>query len=225
MEKDTPLFVRRAYNLGLKVASNFEKLSPEVIEYYENNLDKIPPALARGFVIKKPKPEVVLELELPLDFIVRVDRSVKPKYSDLVKKLMHPELEAIGPAEYDLRKDVEEWLNDYQKEDIFEGYKIYDQQKKDNTLIDCFGLTDLLAIQTKGINVFNELYAGKTVFGWKSVAEHQNGYLVAPGLFSDGCGEVVLRWYRLDTYYDSSNPALRFLKLVLGNCVLGSGIL
>lgn len=48
----TPL-LRRAYNLGLKAVPNFEGLPAEVIAYYEQHLDQIPQALARGFVIEQ----------------------------------------------------------------------------------------------------------------------------------------------------------------------------
>lgn len=42
--------IKRAYNLGLKAVSNFETLPDDVIAYYEQHLDQIPRALARGFV-------------------------------------------------------------------------------------------------------------------------------------------------------------------------------
>lgn len=42
--------IKRAYNLGLKAVPNFETLSDDVITYYEQHLDQIPRALARGFV-------------------------------------------------------------------------------------------------------------------------------------------------------------------------------
>lgn len=43
-------FTTRAYDLGLKAVSNFKTLPDDVIEYYEQHLDQIPRALARGFV-------------------------------------------------------------------------------------------------------------------------------------------------------------------------------
>ncbi|MBU6321697.1 MAG: hypothetical protein KGI78_03115 [Patescibacteria group bacterium] len=49
----TPL-LKRAYNLGLKAVPNFEALPAAVIEYYEQHLDLIPQALARGFVVEAP---------------------------------------------------------------------------------------------------------------------------------------------------------------------------
>ncbi|MHB8660882.1 MAG: hypothetical protein ACYC75_03055 [Minisyncoccota bacterium] len=42
--------IKRAYNLGLKAVPNFETLPDDVIVYYEQHLDQIPRALARGFV-------------------------------------------------------------------------------------------------------------------------------------------------------------------------------
>ncbi|MFZ1074863.1 MAG: hypothetical protein WAN50_00605 [Minisyncoccia bacterium] len=42
--------IKRAYNLGLKAVPNFVALSDDVIAYYEQHLDQIPRALARGFV-------------------------------------------------------------------------------------------------------------------------------------------------------------------------------
>jgi hypothetical protein len=47
---DTPL-LRRAYNLGLKAVPNFEVLSPEQIEYYEQHLGELQAAIRRGFVL------------------------------------------------------------------------------------------------------------------------------------------------------------------------------
>ncbi|MBP9749201.1 MAG: hypothetical protein KBD21_00465 [Candidatus Pacebacteria bacterium] len=49
MSHDTP-FVKRAYNLGLKAVPNFCTLTPEQVAYYEQHLDEIPTALARGFI-------------------------------------------------------------------------------------------------------------------------------------------------------------------------------
>jgi len=54
LRKETPMsgtpLIKRAYNLGLKAVPNFETLPDDVIAYYEQHLDQIPRALARGFV-------------------------------------------------------------------------------------------------------------------------------------------------------------------------------
>lgn len=199
--KDTP-FVARAYNLGLKVVPNLVTLSLEQIEYYENNLDQIPAALARGFVII---PEPVL------DFTIRVGRAMRPDYPSWMKKVMHPEMEVMGPAEYDLR-DLDQWLHYKQKGGTVDGNKIYSRLKKDNALVDCLGLADLLAIQAKGITVFRKLYGGKAVYGWKSVVDSQDdGILFVPFLIG-GSGGIILEWCWLGRGWRSLDPALCFRK-------------
>ena len=165
--------------------------------------------LAAEFVLveatkPEPPPEPVL------DFIVRVDRSVKPNYPDWMKKLMNPELELAGPAEYVL-KTVSQWLHDDQKNGSVEGNTIYKQLKKDNALASCLNLQDGLAIQQKGIAVFRKLFAGKAVFLWGSVVRNRNGDLIVPYLLEDGV-KVVLDWNWLGNYFNSLDPALRFSK-------------
>ncbi len=44
--------IKRAYNLGLKAVPNFETLPEAVVAYYEQHLNQIPAALARGFIIE-----------------------------------------------------------------------------------------------------------------------------------------------------------------------------
>lgn len=146
-----------------------------------------------------------------LDFIVRVDRSAKPSYPDLVKKVMHPELEGTGPAEYNLQDEVEQWLVTGQISVNQRGHHIYAQLKKENALKNCLGLLDLLAIQAKDIAVFRALYKGKAVFGWRSVVQDRDGDLFVPYLYDNGDG-VGLSWYWLDYYWNSNYPALRFSK-------------
>ena len=146
-----------------------------------------------------------------LNFTVRVDRSTKPAYPNWVGEVLHTELERTGPAEYDLLTRVEDWLHDDQRTGAVPGTTIYDCLKTDNALADQLGLADLLAIQAKGIAVFRKLFAGKVVFGWKSVVRGHDGDLDVPFLYEHD-DEVVLSWYWLDRGWSSSNPALRFRK-------------
>jgi len=90
-------------------------------------------------VIPEPPPEPVL------DFLVRVDRSVKPSYPDWMKKVMHPELELAGPAEYNLLQGVEEWLHDNQKRGSVEGNTIYKHLQKGDAFATCLNLQDGLS--------------------------------------------------------------------------------
>src|SRR3989344_341240 len=92
-------------------------------------------------------------MDKQIKFLIRVDRSVKPSYTNWFrwfKKLMHPELELTGPAEYDLQTEVEEWLHDDQKSGPVLGQVIYVHLKKNNSPADHPGVVDLWAVQAKG---------------------------------------------------------------------------
>lgn len=155
-------------------------------------------------LVERPKPEPVL------DFLIRVDRSVKPSYPDWMKKMMHPELEATGPAEYDLQTRVEQWLHDDQKNGVVVGDTIYKHLKDTDALASCLNLQDGLVIKEKGIAVFRKLFAGKAVFLWGSVVRGRGG-LNVPCLCESG-GKVVVDWHWLDSNFHSDYPALRFGK-------------
>lgn len=150
-------------------------------------------------------------METKMDFIVRVDRSVKPTYPDWMKKVMHPELELAGPAEYNLQDGVEQWLHDDQKRGSVVGNTIYKHLQKGDNLATCLNLQDGLAIQQKGIAVFCKLFAGKAVFLWGSVVQNRSGHLHVPYLYGIG-DRVGLNWFWLDDYWYSYSPALRFSK-------------
>jgi hypothetical protein len=155
----------------------------------------------------QPKPEPAP----PLDFLIGVDRSVKPSYPDWMKKLLHPKLECSGPAEYTLDIAVEQWLHEGQKRRSVTGNTIYTELKKGDALKTCLNLQGGLAIQAKGIAVFRKLFAGKAVFLWGSVVESQIGFLFVPYLYEYD-GKVVVDWRWLDSSWVSRNPALRFRK-------------
>jgi hypothetical protein len=149
------------------------------------------------------------EAEIQLDPIIFVDRSIRPSYSDWIKEVMHPELESVGPAEYDISA-IEQWLHDGQKNgEYIEGNKIYNHLKKTDTLKTCLGLRDLEEIQKKGIASFRRHFKGKAIFGWAGIVRYRNGGLYVPCLF-EGDGEVVLYWYWTDRAWRDSGPALRF---------------
>lgn len=144
------------------------------------------------------------------DLIIRVDRSLKPNYPDWMEKLMHPELEFAGPAEYSL-DEVDQWLHDDQKCGPVIGYTIYKYLQKGNELATCLNLQDGLAIQQKGIAVSRHLFPGKLigVCLWGSVVQDCRGRLSLPYLFGLG-GEVVLDWDWLVNPWRSKLSALRF---------------
>lgn len=156
-------------------------------------------------VVKQSKPD-----EPQLDFSIHINRSVKPLYPDWMKKVIHPELELTGPAEYNLQ-NLDLWLHDDQKTGTIEGNKIYKKLKGEDVLADCLNLADLLAIQAKGIDVFRKLFAGKAIFAWKSVVQDRCGSLAVPYLVGS-VGKVVVDWDWLGNSWGSRDPALRFRK-------------
>lgn len=146
--------------------------------------------------------------EAPFDTIIRVDRSVRPTYPEWMKDVLHPELEAVGPTEFEIAR-VEQWLHDDQKGGNYvRGQVIYDHLKSYNMLESCFGLRDLEEIQKKGIAFFRKYFESRVVFGWRSVVRNRIGDLLAPYLLESD-GEVVLGWSWLDNRWYGRDPALR----------------
>lgn len=144
-----------------------------------------------------------------IDSVVRVDRLVRPAYPGWMKEVLHTELEKTGSAEYYAVK-LELWLHEGQKNGKWvKGQKIYEHLKENKMLESCLSLSDLLAIQAKGITFFRQHFASKAVFGWKSVVRHRDGSLFVPYLYGDG-KQVVLRWLWLEVGWLGNNPALRF---------------
>jgi len=145
-----------------------------------------------------------------LDTIIRVDRSVRPVYPDLAKVVvMHPELEIVGLAEYDL-SNVELYLHDDQKDGKWmEGTKIYKHLKETDSLKACLGLQDALEIKKKGIEVFRKLFGGKVVCCWKSVVRDHDGNLYVPYVY-DGSDRVVVDWRWLVNDWSDDYPSARF---------------
>jgi hypothetical protein len=142
--------------------------------------------------------------------IIRVDRSTPITYPDWVEKPLHPELEQVGPAEFDM-SEVEEWLHDGQKQSVVRGQVIYDHLEKNDMLKTCVGLPELQAIQKLGIAFFRRHFAGKRVYGYRSAVRARDGHSRAPDLVERD-GEVVLRWYWLGYDWNALEPALRFRK-------------
>ena len=200
MDKQTAKLIAR-------IAENLPDMEGEVMQNWINR----PKELQNFLLGLNPTPtKTATDPEAPLDFLVRVDRSVKPIYPDWMKKLMHPELEPTGPAEYDLNT-VGLWLYDDQKTKVVRGQVIYDHLKKTDALASCLNLQDGLAIQQKGVAVFRKLFGGKVGFLWGSVVQNRNGNLIVPYLYEDG-DRVVVNWDWLDNNWNSNCPALRFSK-------------
>ena len=142
--------------------------------------------------------------------IIQVDRSIRPDYSDggmRPRKLLHPELETIGPAEFDVRglmlwvppDQPESWL-----QGCLTGQSIYNYLEANNMLSKCLSLRDLEEIKKKGIRFYQKHFAHDdtnmnhySLSAWKSVVEATDGggvvQLYVPVLHY-GDGRVFVGW-------------------------------
>lgn len=150
-----------------------------------------------------------------VDPIVRVDRSVRPVYPDFLnqKYINKPDfiaLENTGPPEFDASK-LRQWLHPKQKKGLVRGDIIHAELTKKKLIPSCLGFADLLGIQAKGIEFFQQHLKGKTVVGWRSVVPNRGGSLRVPYLVEHG-GRVVLDWYWLGFGWDAAGPAFRFAR-------------
>lgn len=143
--------------------------------------------------------------------LVCVDRSIRPTYPDGMTGLLHPELECVGPAEFDLAK-IELWLHDGQKNGgMVNGREIYDHLKETDGLKSCLNLQTALAIQAKEIECFRKFFGNKVVYFWQSVVRDSDGDLSVPYLYDRG-DEVVLNWDWLDDDWLDRESAARFAE-------------
>ncbi len=131
-----------------------------------------------------------------VDTIIRVDRSIRPVYPNWAKTIMHPELEATGPAEYDLF-EVEPWLHEGQKNgQHIAGYQIYKYLKEQKMLKSCLSLRDGEEIRKKGPTVFQKVFGDREILLWKSVVQHRDNRIAVPYIRKDR-GEMGGDWLGL----------------------------
>ncbi len=149
-------------------------------------------------------------IEPTLDFTIRVDRSVKPKYPSGGLHPEYRELELAGPAEYDLRK-VPWWFHKDLKEGlvVFKGTFKCEILPGGNSIATLLNLQDGLAIQQKGIDEFRAVFGDKAVvYLWGSVTRSVLSYIDVPYLRESGDGnEIALGWYGLGECWDATEPA------------------
>ena len=135
---------------------------------------------------------------------INVDRaSTIYYYPDWKKRLLHPELEGLGPATYDL-SELEQWLHPDQKN--MTGQEIYEYLIVHEMLGSCLGLEDCVVIQRQmNTAALRELYGETTPAFWRSVMESEYGELWVPCL---GTRHGSTIWTPLKMNW-AGKPALR----------------
>ncbi len=158
-------------------------------------------------------PEEILQALIDeWDPIINVGRTTRPTYPDFVKEVKHPEFELAGPSEFDVTK-LEKCLHPKQVGGGGAiGNEIYEYLVAQKMLEGCLNLTDILAIQVRGIGFFRKIFTGLYLPAWKSVVLGRGGYLDVPYLC--GYDDVVrLDWDWLGNDFDSDVPALRVAQV------------
>ena len=109
---------------------------------------------------------------------------------------MHPELEVVGPAKFDVSKLL---LFKHPKSGFIDANTEYERLKEKNMLKFCFGLYELYTFQDtkKGVVLFDKYFGSVALLGWKSVAKNKyDGKLYVPALtWNNG---PMLYWYHFD---------------------------
>lgn len=149
-----------------------------------------------------------------LNTIIRVNRAERPRYFDGVGgeglRVMHPELESTGPAEYDLANlqvvphgsdgslTVDGVYNTVKNRKGVLGLVGF-RDTSAMGLSGCLGVADGRAILEKGIEVFDAFFPGKVLWLLRSIVEH-HGVLMAPCIFrTSESARLAIDWYRLYT--------------------------
>ena len=161
-----------------------------------------------------PRKSSTLSASVP----IRVDRSVPVSYPDFVKQVVHPELEAFGPAEYSFAR-VQLFVHDNQKirldkgrliVEYMSGDHIYSYLRDTNTLRLCLGLAVALAIQSGGIAVFRRFFGEvSSVLFWKSLAQLHHGGFYVPFL-SVQSNKIRIGWLWRGSGLLENSPAACF---------------
>ncbi len=155
--------------------------------------------------------ELAPEPEIVIDPIIRVDRLIHPSsYPNWMEKIIHPELQNVGPPEYNIT-EIQQWLHSGQKNGgSIKGSQIYADLKETDDIKNHFVLRDLEEIKKKGIAFFRKYFAGKIVFAWGSVVSF-HGTLLIPCLCENG-DSVIFVWRWLDLVWKSLDPGLRHVS-------------
>lgn len=115
-------------------------------------------------------------------YTIFVDRSIRPNYPKWVTRVVHPELECLGPEEFDLRK-IDRPLN------LQDGYAI---AKKD------------------GGNLFREFFGERKLFLFSSVVSRKGSMYVPYVMISRQ--RAVIRWSWVTHDWGVELPTIHFVR-------------
>jgi hypothetical protein len=160
---------------------------------------------------ERPKAKEVV-VEEKIDPVLHVDRTIHPVYPEWMKPPLHPELELTGPAEYDLKTNMDISFIAGQGNGTFTGLDAYEHLKSNNLLDGCLGLADGYAIRERGAKAFSKFFEAKesaAVTLWTAVFMDDDGKLYAPIAIPIN-GKVVISRGDLSILWTKYRPLVRF---------------
>jgi hypothetical protein len=162
--------------------------------------------------VKKSKIKEAIPVEEKIDSVLLVDRTVPPAHPDWMKTPLHPELELTGPAEYDLKTNMDISFLPGQGDGKFTGLDAYEHLKGNNLLAGCLGLADGFAMRERGVKAYNKFFEAKegaVVALWTAVFTDDDGKLCVP-LAMPILGKVAIVKGDLSVLWTKYRPVVRF---------------
>ncbi len=161
---------------------------------------------------KKSKIKEAVPQEEKIDSVIHVDRAVPPVHPAWMKAPLHPELELKGPAEYDLKTNMDISFLPGQGDNKFTGLDAYEHIKSNNLLDGCLGIADGLAIQERGVKAFSKFFESKesaVVPLWTAVFTDEDGKVCVP-LAIPVLSKVTIVKGDLSILWTKNRPLVRF---------------
>lgn len=138
------------------------------------------------------------------DTIIRIDRSLCPSYPSFVAKVLFPELESSGPAEYDLAKVVSHLHAKHMETTLLPGKELFEYIKENKLIENCLSLVDARVIGKMDTKTFERIFEDKYVVYWKSIITDSDGHLLVPyHHYSEG--KVVGGYQALEHHFFECN--------------------
>ena len=162
--------------------------------------------------VKKSKIKEAIPVEEKIDSVLHVDRTVAPTHPDWMKSLLHPELELNGPAEYDMKTNLDISFLPGQGDGKFTGLDAYEHLKSNNLLGGCLGIADGWAIRERGVKAFSKFFESKegaVVALWTAVFTDDAGKLCVP-LAMPLLGKIAITKGDLSVLWTKYRPLVRF---------------